>query len=132
MLLRMRRQRSRAGYADIDLRPVPHCLYDFDNRYTAPLSGFRDADDYYGQSSAAPLLQRVAVPTTILASRDDPLVPPAPFHQAQLSDRIHLHLTRYGGHLGYLAAAGDDPDRRWMDWRVVQMVSAATGEDPPQ
>jgi predicted alpha/beta-fold hydrolase len=37
---------------------------------------------------------------------------------------VQLHIARGGGHLGFIARRGDDPDRRWMDWRVVEWIVA--------
>ena len=61
--------------AALSLRPVPVSIVDFDNRFTAPLSGFPNVWDYYQQASALPLLSRVAVPTLLLTAKDDPVVP---------------------------------------------------------
>jgi len=35
---------------------------------------------------------------------------------------VAQHVARSGGHREFIAAAGRDPDRRWMDWRVVDRV----------
>lgn len=100
----------------------PRRLYDFDDRITAPLSGFRDAEDYYCRSSAAPLLRQIEVPTLIISAEDDPIVPAAMYQQAPRSGRVRLYLTRHGGHLGYVGRPSEDPDYRWLDWRIVQWV----------
>jgi predicted alpha/beta-fold hydrolase len=60
----------------------------------------------------------------ILTADDDPIVPGCVFEDATLSPAIELHLTDQGGHLGYIAARNGDPDRRWLDWRVVQWATA--------
>ena len=46
--------------------PDPLSLYQFDELYTAPLSGFKNADDYYEQSSSKHYIPQIAVPTTVL------------------------------------------------------------------
>jgi hypothetical protein len=33
-----------------------------------------------------------------------------------------VEITRSGGHLGFIGAAGVDTDRRWLDWRTVDWV----------
>jgi len=104
---------------------LPRTLREFDELFTAPKSGFASADEYYTRSSASQFVPRIRVPTLILASRDDPLVPPAPFESLDLSPAVTLHIADSGGHLGYIARGGIDPDRRWMDWRVVDWMTAA-------
>src|SRR5207244_1680439 len=51
----------------------------FDDLYTAPLSGFADAADYYRRASSAPLIARIGVPTLVLTARDDPFIAVEPF-----------------------------------------------------
>jgi predicted alpha/beta-fold hydrolase len=105
-------------------------LYDFDDQYTAPAAGFENAADYYARCSAAQFVSGIEVPTLILTARDDPLVPVSVFEKLNLPDSVVLHISEQGGHLGYIAKAGDDPDRRWMDWRIVDWMNATTDEIP--
>jgi uncharacterized protein len=109
------------------LSPRPRRLFEFDSLFTAPLSGFADVADYYARASSGPLLPRIAVPTLIVTAASDPIVPSAPFERASYSSTTQLIVTPCGGHLGFIAAAGHDPDRRWLDWRVVDWISAQSG-----
>ena len=52
-------------------------LYEFDDIFTAPLHGFRDADDYYARASAKPHLPRIRIPALLLNAGNDPFVPGA-------------------------------------------------------
>lgn len=101
---------------------LPRRMFEFDDQVTAPLNGYRDAEDYYRNASSGPLLVDIRVPTLILAAEDDPIIPPRMFEQARLSSTVNLHVTRHGGHLGFVGSAGSDPDNRWLDWRVVQAI----------
>jgi len=47
---------------------------EFDDRYTAPLHGFRDASDYWTRSSARQYLPRIVVPTLLLNALNDPFL----------------------------------------------------------
>lgn len=100
----------------------PRTIVEFDARFTAPWGGFDSVEHYYATASAKDVLQNIHVPTIILTAADDPVVPEAIFDEASLSDCVRLHRTDHGGHLGFIAARNGDPDRRWMDWRVVQWV----------
>jgi predicted alpha/beta-fold hydrolase len=104
------------------LSRLPRRLWDFDDWITAPLSGFSGAADYYAQNSAAPLLARIQVPTLIVTASDDPLIPVAMFHETPLARHVQLQITQQGGHIGYYAQGGSDPDRWWLDWRIVEAI----------
>jgi predicted alpha/beta-fold hydrolase len=101
---------------------LPRRLYDFDDMYTAPASGFDSADHYYQFASACQCIGAIRTPTTILAAADDPLVCVEPLRSASLPLAVTMCLTEYGGHLGFLGRRNDDRDRRWMDWRVIEWL----------
>jgi hypothetical protein len=110
----------------------PRTLREFDELFTAPKSGFASAEDYYKRSSSAAHIPQIRIPTLILAARDDPLVPAHPFDALDLPPAVRLHVADSGGHLGYIARSrGGDPDRRWMDWRVVDWITEYRTRDSP-
>ncbi len=104
--------------------PLPRSLYDFDDRFTAPHGGYPDAAAYYRDASAQTRIAAIRVPTLILTSADDPLVPIEMFEEQRghWPDSVQLVITRSGGHLGYVGSGHGDPDSRWLDWRVVEFV----------
>jgi predicted alpha/beta-fold hydrolase len=104
------------------VRRLPRRLYDFDELYTAPAAGFDSADHYYAEASSAPVIRRIRVHTTILGSMDDPVVAPEPFLELSLPTNVTMCLTQHGGHLGFIGRSGVDPDRRWMDWRLIDWL----------
>ena len=99
-------------------------LVDFDDAYTGPVCGFGSADNYYTTNSAGRHIENIRLPTLIVAAEDDPLVPVGCFAGLLPPPHVLLVITRHGGHLGYIAKSGSDPDRRWMDWRIVDWVTA--------
>jgi len=105
--------------ARIFARHRPTRLVEFDDAFTAPLSGFGDAATYYRRCSAAPLLAHIRVPTTILAAGDDPIVPLTPLSDTPRSPSTRLITTPHGGHLGFIDVDG----ARWMDHQVVMGAS---------
>ena len=107
----------------ISLSRPPRTLMDFDDRFTAPLSGFRDAEDYYRSCSAKSMLSAIRWPTFILAAEDDPMIPVSIFDDVDLSDATQLHVANSGGHLGFFGVSGVDKDRRWMDWRIIDWIA---------
>ncbi|MCA9024103.1 MAG: alpha/beta fold hydrolase [Planctomycetaceae bacterium] len=103
----------------------PKRVLEFDEELTAPVAGFASAADYYQQSSAARVIGDIRVPTLLLTSRNDPLVPVSLFELMTLPESVHLHVAPCGGHLGYIGrSGGTDPDRHWMDWRVIDWLTS--------
>jgi predicted alpha/beta-fold hydrolase len=77
-------------------------LYQFDDIFTAPLHGFRSADDYYARASARPHLHRIRIPALVLNALNDPFVPAASVPvQAEVSAWVTLWQPRQGGHVGF-------------------------------
>jgi predicted alpha/beta-fold hydrolase len=104
------------------VKRLPRRLYDFDELYTAPASGFRSAEHYYETASAIDVIGDIRVHTSILAAEDDPLVSCEPLLNCTLPHNVTLCVTRHGGHLGFIGRKGVDADRRWMDWRVIEWL----------
>ena len=77
-------------------------LYEFDNVVTAPLHGFKDADDYWSRASAKPHLQNIRVPALALNALNDPFIPawslPTTEH---VSSSLTLWQPAQGGHVGF-------------------------------
>lgn len=115
------------GAPQVQHLPRPRKLREFDEAYTVPLGGYRDADDYYEQASVVGRLEQIKLPTRIIAAANDPIVPIEPLRTASLGERTHLLATGCGGHLGFVGRRGTDPDRYWLDWRVIEWVM---GDEP--
>ncbi len=99
-------------------------LRTFDDLFTAPRSGFRDAAEYYSRSSAAPRIASIAVPALLISARDDPFISPAPYDALPSRTPIELCLTDHGGHLGFLGRTGRLFDPRWMDRMILSWACA--------
>jgi predicted alpha/beta-fold hydrolase len=85
---------------------------------------FGSLERYYNRASAIRFLPSIQVPTLIVTAADDPIVPVQSFSRARFSRITKLVVTERGGHLGFIGKTNPhDPDRRWMDWRVVDWVT---------
>src|SRR5262245_4900592 len=98
-------------------------LYDFDEHYTAPQCGFRNALDYYRQCSAAPLVPCITVPCHILFAADDPLIDACVFDGVALPANVQVLCTRHGGHLGFLGLPGRAGGYRAMDAQLLAWIN---------
>ncbi len=95
----------------------------FDDGYTSAVWGFESVEQFYADTSSYHVLPDVRIPTLLIASRDDPLVPVELFDSLKRQPSITVHLTDHGGHLGFIGRSGSDADRRWMDWRIVDFIT---------
>lgn len=95
----------------------------FDDRYTAPLHGFKDAQDYWERSSSRQFLPAIAIPTLLVSAADDPFLGPScyPWEEAGASARLHLEVPRHGGHVGFVSF-GPDGDY-WSERRAVRFLN---------
>ena len=77
-------------------------LYEFDNVFTAPLHGYRDAQDYWVRASAKPQLRRIRIPALLVNARNDPFVPTDSLPRAQeVAEPVTLWQPAQGGHVGF-------------------------------
>jgi uncharacterized protein len=107
------------------LRTVRH----FDDAYTAPMSGFRDAADYYHRASALRVIDRIALPTLIITADDDPFIPVEQFRDPAVTGnpRVQVIITRHGGHCGFIGAkAGAADDGYWAERTLVRFAEQVT------
>ena len=95
---------------------------EFDDRYTAPLHGFRDAEDYWARASSGPLVPEIRVPTLIVSSLDDPFLTPHcfPVAAAERSFWVHLETPAHGGHVGFVRFAQD----YWSETRAAAFLAS--------
>jgi predicted alpha/beta-fold hydrolase len=98
----------------------------FDEAYTAPYYGFKDATDYYHRASAMRGIDRIAVPTLILTAENDPFVPPAPFRHPAVTGNPHITtvVTREGGHCAFVERPDPRYDGYWAEKEVVRFATA--------
>lgn len=108
-----------------DLAPLKS-FWEFDDRVIAGLYGFRDAQDYYGQSSCRQFLAGIRVPTLIIQAEDDPFVPPDAIPTpAELPACVQLNLSRHGGHLGFVAHERCGRPIHWWQQRIIGFLANA-------
>ncbi|MDJ1482073.1 alpha/beta hydrolase [Cytophagaceae bacterium YF14B1] len=91
---------------EIDIMPLQTIrkLKEFDDVYTAPLHGFKDAVDYYTRNSSKFFLQGIKVPTLIVNAINDPFLSPECFDQSLVTNlpNVWLQITQAGGHCGFM------------------------------
>ena len=98
----------------------------FDDVYTAPHFGFKDAEDYYHRASAMRVVDRIRVPALVISAEDDPFVPPEPFRDPTVTRNPHitLKLSTYGGHCAFVGPSNGEDDGYWAEKQIVEFVLA--------
>jgi predicted alpha/beta-fold hydrolase len=127
---RMRRKEQyRPGHFDLSALDSISTVRGFDEAYTAPHFGFRNAEDYYYRASAMRVVDRIRVPTLIITSQDDPFVPSQPFHDSRVTSNswIDLRLTEHGGHCGFVSARSGGDDGYWAENQIIEFVAKFGG-----
>lgn len=97
----------------------------FDNYYTAPVHGFKDAHHYWRTSSCLDFLPHLGRPALLINAQDDTFLSPQcyPIAEAKRSALLHLAMPKFGGHVGFL-----DWNRRtlWNEEKAMQFMSKWT------
>jgi len=105
----------------------------FDEAYTAPHHGFRDAADYYHRASAMRVIDRIRVPALVITAADDPFVPMSTFRDPAVASNPHITvvITPHGGHCAYVEQANDGYDGYWAEREIVRFTDCqlARGRD---
>ena len=75
----------------------------FDNLYTAPAHGFKDALDYYKKNSSLQFLPNIKIPIYILNAENDSFLSSEcyPTELTSKMKNLHLEIPKYGGHVGF-------------------------------
>tara|TARA_R110001599_G_scaffold9079_1_gene45174 strand:+ start:2951 stop:3916 length:966 start_codon:yes stop_codon:yes gene_type:complete len=96
---------------------------DYDQRYTAPLNGFKSAEQYWEESSCLFYLNKIKVPCLILNALDDPFLPDEcyPVDYVAKNPNLVLEMPKYGGHVGFM------PENRSLPYfserRAIQFIN---------
>jgi uncharacterized protein len=130
--LRARMKRKAAAWpGTFDLSPLRavRTVRQFDEAFTAPHHGFRDAADYYHRASAMRVIDRIRVPALIITAEDDPFVPSAPFRDPRVTGNPHISvvITPGGGHCAYVEKGEAAYDGYWAEREIVSFVTAHQG-----
>ena len=128
LLAKARRKLARhPDLCDAEALDRVRTLWDFDNVVTAPVHGFRNALDYYTQSSSIHYLSSVRVPTLLLSAVDDPFLPPEVLDEVRSVARdnpaLELEFVRRGGHVGFVSGRVPWRPVYYAEWRVADFLS---------
>lgn len=99
-------------------------IFAFDDYFTGPMFGFRDAADYYRQCSAINFLQKIEVPSLIINARNDPFLSEDCFPEKLAQDHpmVNLETPSEGGHCGFMEMENIKGGPYWSDKRALKFL----------
>lgn len=98
---------------------------DFDDAYTAPAHGFKDAEDYWAKNSSKQFLNSISMPTLIVNAADDTFLSKEcfPTEIAQKNSNVSLEIPKHGGHVGFNSKL-IGKNGFWLEKRIYEFVKS--------
>ncbi len=102
-------------------------FFQFDERFTAPLHGYKSAYHYYKSCSAKAFIDSIAIPTLVVNAKDDPMLGTEcfPVAEAERSATVFLELPEHGGHTGF--CSGSPSGVFWSERRAAEFIQEHIG-----
>lgn len=78
-------------------------LMEFDDKFTAPIHGFKNAIDYYTRNSSIHFIKNIEIPTLIISAKNDPFLGKEcfPDYDAIRNVNLKIEYPNFGGHVGF-------------------------------
>lgn len=102
----------------------PRSFEEYDGQYTVPLHGFASVDEYWEQSSSKRFIPGIRVPTLILNAKNDPLLGPNCYPEAEANAHqwVNLETPDGGGHVGFLQFGMNGVS--WAEARIMNFLNS--------
>lgn len=97
-------------------------LKDFDDIYTAPLHGFKDAVSYYEACSSINFIKNIRIPTLIVNAKNDPFLSEDCFPEKEVAHHpfVFLESPDEGGHCGFFS--NNKSGYYWSEIRAIEFL----------
>jgi predicted alpha/beta-fold hydrolase len=108
---------------DRDFKKITN-FKEFDDRYTAPLNGFKNAHEYWAAASSKQFLEDISIPTLLVNAKNDPFLNADcfPIVEAQANENLLLEMPAEGGHMGFT----DFKNKKeyWSERRAIEFLKS--------
>jgi predicted alpha/beta-fold hydrolase len=96
---------------------------DFDEFFSAPISGYASAAEFHQQASAKNFLEGIRVPALLVSAQNDPILTEQcfPIELAKAHPFFHLELPEEGGHCGFQTTK--NKEFSWSERRALEFCS---------
>ncbi len=98
---------------------------DFDDRYTAPIHGFKNAEDYWRKCSSRFFIHKIKVKTLIVNAENDPFLGRKcyPYKEVSGNKYISMEVPASGGHVGFI-----EFNKERLYWSEKRAIAFLNGE----
>ncbi|MCH7397112.1 alpha/beta fold hydrolase [Belliella sp. DSM 107340] len=98
-------------------------LKDFDDFFTGPIHGFKDAHDYYEKNSSLYFIDKIEIPTLILNAQNDPFLSEKcfPVNKGKSLPNIWMEFPKQGGHVGF--SPRNRSEIYWSEKRAFEFIN---------
>ena len=96
----------------------------FDDAFTAPSHGFKDAKDYWTKCSSKPFLKQIKRKTLLISALNDPFLDQScyPFEAAKTNPNFYFLATKYGGHVGFSTSFSISKNN-WLEQQILAFIA---------
>lgn len=95
----------------------------FDNLFTAPSFGFKNAEDYWQKASSLFELEAIRLPTYLITAQNDPFLSESciPFDIAKKHPFLFLEAPKKGGHIGFIQSFKASKNL-WLEKKIANFI----------
>lgn len=120
------KEKEYPGLVDIQKLNDIKVWRDFDEHFSAPLNGYKNAEEFYYNSSAKNFMEHINVPTLLVNAQNDPILTPgcSPLEIAQSNSNIFIENPKEGGHCGFMVRG---EEFAWSEMRALEFSGGIVG-----
>ena len=111
-------------FPDIDVSGLDQIktIEAFDDRFSGPLHGFQNAEQFYDWCNPLPFLEKVKTPLLIINALNDPLLQGDcyPYQIATDRSNVFLETPKRGGHVGFIIPRSEFT---YSEFRTLEFLS---------
>jgi uncharacterized protein len=111
---------------DIDITNIDKLktLREFDDAYTAPLHGYKDAIHYYTECSSIRFVKNITIPALIINAKNDPFLSEDCYPSEMLKDHPYVifESPERGGHVGFIQLGKNG--LYWSEARAIAFINS--------
>ena len=118
----LEKEKEYPGLVDVKKLNEIKVWRDFDEHFSAPLNNYKDAEDFYFNSSAKNFMENITIPTLLVNALNDPILTSGctPLHLAESNKNIFIENPSQGGHVGFMMPR---KEFAWSEYRSLEFAN---------